>query len=130
MYNCFNKYADFIALFDRDEAGKKHRATLIANGIEENKLLLIPQSSYKKDCEIEDLVDKPIWDKCLRKLDKEGIITIKSSRGQIVDYEYDEQNRVDVKKSFTEQLLLFAKKDISNFSKYLLLIKALNKSLY
>lgn len=119
MYNSFNQYANFFALFDRDEAGNKVRADLSKNGIADKFLLQVPLSSYKADTEIEDLVDKDIWDDCLKKIDDKGLITLKTSKGDIIGYECKYRKDLsEVKKNFCELLVDHAKKDLSKFSKY------------
>ncbi|MFC1568296.1 ATP-dependent endonuclease [Candidatus Margulisiibacteriota bacterium] len=123
MYNVFNRYADFIALFDRDKRAIETRDKMIKNGIDKSKLLLIPKSGHRNDPEIEDLVDKSIWDFCLNKLDDDGLISLKQQRGKIIGYEYLQKDRVAVKTNFCKYLLGSAAKDLGKFKKYQDLIK-------
>ncbi len=127
LYNIFNQYGSFFALFDRDKSGIACRGKMINDGISEKVLLLIPQSNYKKDTAIEDLVDKEIWDKCLNYLDQKGLIKIISSKGQIVGYDFDSGHREKAKTEFSKKLITYAKKDISRFDKYREMLHDLNK---
>ncbi len=126
MYNTFNRYADFLVLFDRDKAGLKARAELISSGADENKLFLIPTSNHKSNPEIEDIVDKVVWDKCLKKLDSAGLVSLKTKKGDIVGYDFEPNDRVAVKKRFIKYLLSDAKNNLAHFSKYLELLKNIN----
>ncbi len=123
MYNAFNQYGSFYALFDRDRAGINARDSLLKNGIAKDLLILIPESDFKSNGVIEDLVDKESWDKCLGILDGMGLITIKQKKNEIVDYEYLPQDRVKVKKEFTRNLIKLAKADMKPFHKYLDLLR-------
>lgn len=126
MYNVFNKYADFVALFDRDDAGIKARSDLKDKKVAEDLLLLIPESTHKANCEIEDLVEKTVWDKVVRLLDeKHGLITVQNKQKTIVGYTYEQRHRIDVKRLFTKHLLEEAATDASAFSLYVTLLKVI-----
>ena len=129
LYNIFNQYGSFFALFDRDKSGVACRSRMLNDNINEKALLLIPQSDYKKDNAIEDLVDKGIWDKCLKYLDQKGLIEIKSRKGQIVDYDFDSGRREEVKTEFSKKLVAYAKQDMSKFEKYREMLQNLNKQI-
>ena len=118
MYNSFNQYANFIALLDRDESGNKAYQELIDKGIDKKYLLQIPLSDFKTEAEIEDIVNKKIWDLCLAKIDEKKLINIKSSQGNYIGYEFLPKNRIEVKKMFTKLLLDHAKNNITDFCKY------------
>lgn len=118
LYSAFNKYADFLGLFDRDPSGAEARTTLIGKGVAKENLFLIPESSFKAACSIEDIVDKPVWDKCVGQLDADGLIEVISKQGVITDYSFEPKNRVEVKKRFVKYLLEHAKKDLAPFKKY------------
>jgi putative ATP-dependent endonuclease of the OLD family len=127
LYNVFNRYADFIALFDRDPAGMKARMDMLNAKIDGDDLILVPQSAYRNDNEIEDLVDKKVWDSCIRKLDTEGLVTVETQKGTIVNYTFLREHRIDVKKRFVEYLLDEAKKDLVPFAVYKDLLKTLKQ---
>ncbi len=129
MYNVFSHYADFIALFDRDQAGLKARQDLLNVGVPANNLPLIPLSSFRPNNEIEDLVAKSLWDACIRRLDQEGLITVETKHGEIVNYAYLQKDRVDVKKKFTQYLIEEAKKDLAPFAQYEGLLRELSVSI-
>jgi len=126
MYNAFNKYASFIALVDRDSAGSKALSELSR---QKAKVVQIPVSSYKPDAAVEDIVDKSVWDKCLRELDAKGLIELKTKRGNITGYTFSPKNRVDVKKAFSTLLVKYAKKDLSKFEEYHKLLQNLARLL-
>lgn len=128
MYNAFNKYASFRALFDRDPEAQRNREVLVKKGVDAGYLLLVPESAYKTDGAIEDIVDKAIWDKCLHKLDEEGLVELKMKQGAVTGYTFLQKDRVAVKKGFTELLLQHAAKDLSKFEKYQTLLQAIKKS--
>lgn len=115
VYNVFNQYSDFMCLFDRDAASTKPRADLLNKGVNEDNLLFVPKSTFKTNNEIEDIVDKPVWDSIIKFLDSKSLISVVSKQGQIVDYSFEERNRIQVKKIFSEKLIEEAKKDLSKF---------------
>ena len=131
MYNVFNRYADFIALFDRDNSGLRAREKLIKEGVGNADLILVPTSSYKEKNAIEDIVYKLVWDDCIRKLDADGLVNIVMSQGKIKDYQFHLKDRIEVKKRFSKYLIEHAKKDLRPFKKFhdliLLLAKRLDK---
>lgn len=126
MYNVFNQYGSFYALFDRDKAGMDARENLRNKGVSKDLLVLIPESDYKKENAIEDIVQKEIWDKCLNYIDDKKLVTIKKRQGQIVDYEYFRKDRVPFKTLFVKKLLEHASEDLQPFRKYLNLIHSLS----
>ncbi len=125
VYNVFSQYADFVAMFDRDPAGEKARADLLRSKIHPDDAISIPTSDFRQDCELEDLVDKNIWDDCLEKLDTDGLVTLKVQQGDIVDYEYLRKDRIDVKDRFRDYLIAHARNDLGPFAKYLDLLHTL-----
>ena len=127
LYNVFNQYGSFYALFDRDKAGIDIRNKMIEKGICKDLLFLITESDHKLDCAIEDIVQKDIWEKCVNFLDDKKLVTIKSKQQKIVGYEYLQKDRVKVKKLFVNKLLEYAQKDLIPFKKYLILIRDLKK---
>ena len=127
-YNVFNQYADFVALFDRDAAGIKARDELITAGVDPAGLLY-STSAFRQNNEIEDLADKSVWDSCIRRLDQDGLVSVVTQRGQINNYNYLMKDRVEVKKKFLEYLLADAKKNLSAFSKYQVLLNDLRKAI-
>ena len=129
IYNVFNHYADFLALFDRDSAGMKAREDLLVGGARESDMILIPSSAFKKDNEIEELVGKTVWDACVRKLDADGLISVETKQNEIIDYSYLRKDRTAVKKKFVKYILEHAKKDIGPFAKYKELLKTLAKAI-
>jgi predicted ATP-dependent endonuclease of OLD family len=118
QYNLFNRFSDFVALFDRDDPGVKARTDLINRGIDEARLILIPKSINREKNTIEDLVDRSVWEKVIKQLDSDGLVEVKAKQQVITGYEYHFNDRVAVKKTFVKYLLQHARKDLSAFAIY------------
>ncbi|MDE2489363.1 MAG: AAA family ATPase [Elusimicrobia bacterium] len=122
MFNAYSRYASFIALFDRDDAGKKAYDALINRKVARECLVLVPESPYKKNSAMEDIVDKKIWDRIIRELSAKDLAVVKSrDKGkiaEIVGYEYEANQRVDFKRAFTKLLLKHARSKLDCFEKY------------
>jgi predicted ATP-dependent endonuclease of OLD family len=127
VYNIFNQYSDLFGLFDRDPAGTKARTDMKKNGVDEKDLILIPESDFKQDNEIEDLCDKQVWDSILDYLDNKGLIVIKSSQGEKVDYEFEHRNRIKVKSEFAKKIIEEAKNDIGKFKKFKMIFNSIHQ---
>ena len=118
LYNVFNQYADFAALFDRDKAGIEARDNLLKQGARKERMLLLPEVQGLESIQIEDLVERPIWEEILGELDQEGLVTLHSKKQQIVGYEYDHRNRLAFKLGFKARLIQRAKKSLNGFEQY------------
>jgi predicted ATP-dependent endonuclease of OLD family len=129
MYNTFNRYADFIAVFDRDDPGIRERTKLLTAGVPASNLILIPESPHLEKNRMEDIVDREVWETCLRKLDSDGLIELHMKQDKITGYQYHYTDRVEVKKKFVEYLLKSAKKDLKSFSRYLNLLREIKVAL-
>lgn len=121
-HNMFNQFAGFICLFDRDKAGQDALNNIKNLGANDSDLISIPESDYKAGCGIEDLVDYNIWEKILTNLDKKGLVTIHSQKGKIVDYDFLNKNRVEVKMLFARQLASEVSSNLTAFDKYVKLL--------
>jgi predicted ATP-dependent endonuclease of OLD family len=127
LYSVFNQYGSFFALFDRDKSGVECRNAMLKDKVDAKWLLIIPQSDYKKNNAIEDIVDKDVWEQCLGHLDDSGLIVKKIRQNKIVDYEFDNNCREAVKTEFSKKLIMYANQDLSKFLKYRELLQDLNK---
>lgn len=126
LYSIFSRYANFLAIFDRDAAGMNAYQVLLPKAPKED-LFLVTTVSHKSDPAIEDIVDAAAWRKCLKKLDSEGLVQLISQKEQIVGYQYEPKKRVDVKKRFADMLVKSARKNLKPFEKYRELLKGIRK---
>ena len=129
QFNVFNRYADFVAVFDRDDPGNRARNDLINRGIDESNLILIPESPLREKNSIEDLVARPIWEKVIKRLDSDELIQTKTQQGTITGYEYHPNDRIAVKKAFVKYLLQYARRNLGSFSLYKVLLQSLEGKL-
>jgi len=129
LYNVFNRYADFIALFDRDDKAIEARKKLVHDGISDKHLILIPESKNREKNGIEDLVGRDVWERCIRKLDSDGLADIISKQGKIKGYNYDQSDRINFKRRFTNYLIKSAKRSLKNYGSYRDLLRTIADSL-
>ena len=102
---------------------------MLNKGVSSDNLLFVPKSPYKKDNEIEDIVDKSVWESIINFLDSKSLISVVSKQGKIVDYSFEERNRVEVKKIFAEKLIEAAKKDLSKFALFKALFETIQQTI-
>lgn len=117
LYSVFNRYASFLAVFDRDPAGLAAYQILVQKAPKED-LFLVPVVPHQAAPAIEDIVEIGVWRKCLKKLDDEGLVQLISQKGKITGYQFDPKKRIDVKKRFADLLLKSAKGNLNPFEKY------------
>ena len=129
QFNVFNRYADFVAVFDRDDPGQRARNDLINRDVDESNLILIPESPLREKNLIEDLVERSIWEKVIKRLDTDGLIQVKTQQGTITGYEYHPNDRAAVKKAFVKYLLQSARKNLGPFSLYKVLLQSIENKL-
>lgn len=131
IFHAFSRFASFMALFDKDDAGRKAYQNLLGRKYEKKDLFLIPDSPHIKDPAIEDIVDKNVWDNCLKNMQDKGLVKLvvgKTAGQEVIEsYQYNPNDRVDVKKQFAKILLECASKDLTPFVRYQNLIHAISK---
>lgn len=127
MFNGFNDYADFVAIFDRDEAGMAARQKLLESGRDRSRLLLLEKQGHYENASIEDLLSKTSWSEMIKDLSESGLIEITTKKDMITKYDFDHRDRIKVKKrasAFIIDRIKSKPEDCLGYKKLLLDVKA------